>query len=122
METLLIKNPTARKEHKCDWCGQRIKIGEKYENSFLKTNGDVYSWKCHINCRKIAEHLDMFDGDYDEGLTGDQFQEYIKEEYANLNQRAMESNDFVIPSFPERLKFIIKHYLIDRHTRSANQN
>ena len=34
--------PTARKEHKCEFCNGIIAIGEKYERSTFVDNGIVY--------------------------------------------------------------------------------
>ena len=76
---LNLSYPTARKEHKCMWCGDTIKVGEKYERSTLIYDGQIYDWVCHLECRKITGLLNMFDYYNDEGVTTDCFQESICE-------------------------------------------
>lgn len=64
--------PTARKEHKCEYCGGIIHVGEKYDRQTNVFDGHIYDWICHIECTQLACELDMFDGCYD-GLDGDAF-------------------------------------------------
>lgn len=77
--TLNESYPTARKEHKCMWCGCTIEVGEKYERQTLKYENQIYDWVCHLECREVAVLLDMFDYDYGEGIDGEHFIEYIQE-------------------------------------------
>ena len=69
----------ARKDHVCDWCNLKIDKGKIYRKSFNVMDGDPFTWKNHIHCEKIAEHLKMFD-DLDYGLTEDLFQENINKQ------------------------------------------
>lgn len=41
---------TARKNHNCDWCGKKIKSGEKYNYSCGVCDGDFSVIKAHIEC------------------------------------------------------------------------
>lgn len=66
----------ASKEHQCNFCTEKIRVGEKYETSVHKCDGQIYPWKTHKHCSKIAIRLKMYD-ECDEGLTGDMFQETI---------------------------------------------
>ena len=78
--TLNESYPTARKEHKCMWCGGTIKVGEKYERQTLKYDSQIYDWVCHFECRKITGLLNMFDYDYDgDGINENDFQECIQQ-------------------------------------------
>lgn len=56
----------------------------------------------------------MYDYADDEGLTGEEFQEGIKAEYAHIMtthfEDIWESNEFSIPSFAEQLKFVIDYH------------
>ena len=62
---------TARKEHICNYCGKKILLGEKYEVSVYKYDGEIYQWKSHEQCAFIAQaiwdYVDPDDGmsDYD---------------------------------------------------------
>lgn len=113
MEQISRSKQKARKQHKCDWCELPIEIGTEYERSLNKHDGELYTWKNHISCAKIANKLKMFDSVWDEGLTGDNFQECIKDEYSQIMSDhytdIYESPDFKIPSFSERLEFV-KNY------------
>lgn len=41
---------TAKKRHRCTWCGQWIEPGEQYTKEFVKVDGDP-SWnKLHPEC------------------------------------------------------------------------
>jgi len=70
------KTVTARKPHRCDWCGLPINKGEKYHYAVYKYDGSVYSWKNHISCGVLVSDLDMVD-DCDEGVTEDDFREFV---------------------------------------------
>jgi hypothetical protein len=115
MEVLSSSKPKARKTHICDWCGGEINKGEIYENQFCKYDG-VYIWKNHIRCYEIASKLKMFD-ECDEGLDGEGFQEYIKEEFQNIwiteNNKYRESKEFRTPNFLAQLNFVCDYHLIN---------
>lgn len=115
MEQISHSKQKARKQHKCDWCGLPIEIRSEYERSSNKHDGQIYTWKNHVSCAKIANELKMFDS-CDEGLTGDDFKECIKEEYGQIMSDhytdIYESPDFKVPSFSERLSFVCEHYKI----------
>lgn len=71
----------AKKQHKCNFCGQFINVGDQYERSRLVYDGNAYTWKNHIHCIEIARHFNMFDDCSDEGLTGEYFIESLYEIY-----------------------------------------
>ena len=70
--------PTARKEHKCMFCGGIIKVGEKYDRQTCVYEGSVYDWIAHCECSILASELDMYDG-CDEGLNNEGFIECVKQ-------------------------------------------
>ena len=113
MNQISKSKPTARKDHKCDWCELPILKDEKYERSTNEYEGNIYTWKNHITCALIADKLNMFDH-CDEGLTGEDFQECIKDEYSQImsdeHSDVYESPNFEIPSFYSRLWFVKNHY------------
>jgi hypothetical protein len=45
---------TARKEHRCTWCGQTILIGEKYLKRRGVCDGDCSTVKHHMECEEAA--------------------------------------------------------------------
>lgn len=57
---------TARKPHRCSWCGKEILPGEKFVTSTLKTDY-IYEWRECDRCKPYVD--EMFDddvwGDYD---------------------------------------------------------
>jgi hypothetical protein len=106
MQILHSSSPKARKEHKCCFCFAKIKIGSVYD---LQTNifdGDIYTWKAHKRCSQIAEKLKMYDY-ADEGVTSEDFQETIKEEFHNLQT----TEDYDIPDFYGQLDFVCNKHL-----------
>ena len=109
MQTLLIEKTRAKKQHKCDFCGLIIEIGEVYERQKNVSEGTLYTWKSHLSCNKIAAKLEMFDN-CDEGVTGEDFKEYIREEYQNIMQSKFndiyESKEFHFPIFADQLNFV----------------
>ena len=85
METLSYqKERKAKKEHRCSFCGSMIRVGMTYLTSTHKQDGTVYDWKSHTYCDNIADKLNMYDDDCDEGLTQDSFQERISDTYFDL--------------------------------------
>lgn len=79
MEVLRNTTPIARKEHRCDFCGDIISIGETYNRQTNVYDGCIYDWVSHSECSQLAYELDMFDDCNDDGLDSDGFIE-------NLNQ------------------------------------
>lgn len=116
MQILSIEKQKARKQHKCDFCGLIIKIGEVYELQRNISGGTLYLWKSHLSCTEIASKLDMFDN-CDEGVTGEDFEENIHVEFKNIIQSKFnefyESKDFSFPVFEEQLSFVKKHHGCD---------
>ena len=72
IKVLRNKTTIARKEHRCEFCGEVIHVGEKYYRQTNVYDGCIYDWVCHCDCLQLACELDMFD-DCDEGLDGDGF-------------------------------------------------
>ena len=98
------KNVIARKEHYCNYCGGLIKIGEKYRTSTLKYD-TIYTWKSHLKCSELHSLLNM---EGDEGVTYEDFHEYIEEEFRYLNSDKLDNFDFIIPPFFDQLEFVYK--------------
>lgn len=113
METIKYPKETkANKEHKCDFCCGKIEKGSTYINGVYKYDG-IYSWKTHKSCSEIASKLKMYEN-CDEGVTTDDFQEFIKHEYSylmsNFHNEEYEKPDFIIPDFQHQLRFVISHH------------
>jgi len=80
METLKNKIRTARKSHKCMWCGELIPKGERYYCSTNKDEDTLYQWKNHLHCMELAEKLNMFDSySATDGITEEMFKEFVSE-------------------------------------------
>lgn len=109
MNTLSYPKETkSRKRHRCNFCEYHIQSGETYMRSTHTYDGEIYTWKTHVLCDKIAEKLNMYD-DCDEGLTTDGFHECIKNEYHNLDP---EGNKIPAKSnFNVYLNFVLYHHL-----------
>jgi len=77
--------PKARKNHKCMFCGDEIKVGERYERTTCVFEGILYDWVTHCECSEVASLLDMYDGYDGEGIDNNVFitciDEYIYENH-----------------------------------------
>ena len=49
---------TSRKRFQCDLCSCWIEKGEKYIRSTCEDNGEIYTFKSHIDCDRIIGKLD----------------------------------------------------------------
>ncbi len=110
MELLSRSILKVRKNHYCNYCNGFIQVGESYERSCLKDGGGLYTWKAHLRCQAIAEKLKMFD-DCDEGVTRDDFIEYIHTEYFNL--QGDEIPNTLNLKFQDMLDYVCKHHKIN---------
>lgn len=57
---------TARKPHRCIWCGQPISAGEQYRYQRLIFDGEPNSNHWHPEC---FDAVDWSSGDYEDGFT-----------------------------------------------------
>lgn len=109
MNVLKNTTPTARKEHKCDFCSGVISIGEKYDRQTNVYDGRVYDWVCHRECSSIAYKLDMYDGCDDYGLDGDSFIDQLNNYvYENHYDEGIDdiAQDWQLP-YPELVKKVM---------------
>ena len=47
--------PTARKAHRCIWCGETILVGEKHAHYTGKWEGEFQDWRMHSECNADAD-------------------------------------------------------------------
>ncbi len=73
-QNLTHKDVTARKEHRCDWCGEVIHKGEKYHYESFIFDGDFCDWHSHLACSRVVSAIWDY-ADPDEGMSADQFDE-----------------------------------------------
>ncbi len=57
VDILECKSRIARKEHICNYCGKKISPGEVYAYGRFIEEGEIFSWKEHPKCGKIADKL-----------------------------------------------------------------
>ena len=76
MEILASKERKARKEHRCDYCGEIIKKGEAYDWSKNIYEGTLYEWKGHKQCSFLCSQLWDY-ADPDEGMDEELFQDSL---------------------------------------------
>lgn len=91
-QLISTKQHTARKEHKCDYCWQKINIGTVYKSDFLVYEGKSYTWKSHDYCNKIIDKLDMGKlarDNNEEGITEEFFTQCIDKEYKRLEDEKL---------------------------------
>lgn len=131
METISYASEVkANKEHRCDFCSEKIAQGETYLKSTHKNDGDVYDWKTHKYCGELATKLKMYDN-ADEGVTQDFFMESVEVEYINLmiDLFPREEHSKYINVFQQlrcvrwhdKLFYVIRHYAkIEREQNPLN--
>lgn len=74
MPTILRETyPTARKEHGCEFCCEKIAIGQKYVRQTNIYDGTIYDFVTHQECDEVARELNMYDDCDDSGLDGKSF-------------------------------------------------
>lgn len=124
MQTLLYPKETKSiKEHKCNFCAEKIIYGEVYIKSTHKFDGIIYGWKTHKHCANLAEKLKMYDYARDsgyEGVTTDFFMETINSEHDDLlinlipNDEAKKYSDIIQQlrkvRFKDKLGYVIRYY------------
>ena len=70
----------AKKDYVCDFCGYTIKKGMNYEMQrstpwdFWNESGKYYTFRSHVECDRLAEDLDFYDG---EGLDSEEFKKCL---------------------------------------------
>lgn len=50
--------PKARKEYRCEWCNQKILVGEKHLSRAYKFYGEFQSGRMHLECESAMEKSD----------------------------------------------------------------
>lgn len=62
---LKLTTPKAKKEYRCEWCDQKIVVGEKHVNRVYIYEGDFNSGRMHDECFEAsgkANHDDVCEG------------------------------------------------------------
>ena len=62
IDTLSVTSPVARKEHKCEWCGEKIEKGEKYSRWVGVDAGVFACVKMHNECAQAFSEAFHDDG------------------------------------------------------------
>jgi hypothetical protein len=108
MQILSQSTPTAKKKHRCNFCGLPINPGEKYDYQFNVNDGDACSWKSHPSCSALADKLDMYHRCDDKGVTEDDFYEIVCSKYCDITGRRPRDNN---ETWPETLEFVKEQVL-----------
>jgi hypothetical protein len=56
--------PTARKDHRCIWCGETIEKGLQYKHEISKYEDVLQDHKWHTECVEAAEYAFQFDEEF----------------------------------------------------------
>lgn len=52
--------PVARREHRCEWCGQKILVGEKHFKFSGVWEGEFQNWRMHTECEEARSKEDEY--------------------------------------------------------------
>ena len=83
------KKQVAKKDHRCDFCGEKISIKERYIYTAAFWDGDFYTMKMHDICdQKLDYTLRKEDayGEFDLHEIIDIFNENYSEEFGRQNE------------------------------------
>ena len=73
VDVIESKTKTARKSHRCDYCGEIIEKGEEYSYQKNIFDGTFYEWHTHLACSRVAsaiwDYVDPDDGMSDQDFT-----------------------------------------------------
>lgn len=120
MTTLANKIETkARKEHRCDFCMDKIRVKETYLKTTFIFEGDICNWKTHKHCEKLAIRLNMYEDAY-EGVDCDDFAEHVQCKYIELlssqipEKHRRDCDDIIhqlgyVP-IRDKMWFVIRHF------------
>lgn len=113
------KETKASKDHKCDFCGEKIFKGIIYIKSTHEFDGQIYDWKTHDYCSKLASKLNMYD-DADEGVTQDMFMEIVGEKHDDILIGMLPENEIqkygdIVRQirhvrFRDKLSYVLRHF------------
>ncbi len=55
--------PKAKKDHRCEWCGETILKGEKHAKFSGVWESEFQNWRMHIECHSFASDNDeLYEG------------------------------------------------------------
>lgn len=133
----LLSPPTktkAKKDHRCNFCCERISAGSTYFKSTLKHDGELHDWKTHTHCADLADRMKMYDDEPD-GVSSDVFCEHIhnkhddlligifpvaeRQKYSDIIQQIRHVN------FHYKLWYVIRHFIkldLEMSQRNPEQN
>jgi len=84
MVTLLSETePVARKQYRCEWCGDLIEVGEKHKKFAQIFEGDFNCWRAHPECVRMLDCLAR----EDDWIAEDGFQPYMHRRGKTYEQR-----------------------------------
>lgn len=90
---LSSKTLTAKKSHRCDFCGMPIDIGQQYNRSF-NVGDSAYTWKSHMHCDKLVDKLVYWDDLDDGGCSYDDFWQHIAAEWEKINNKSSNGQSY----------------------------
>ena len=113
METICEETIKARNDHRCDFCGQTIKKGNKYSRQVNKECGEIYSLKRHLHCIEVASKLGMHEYCRQTG------EEIDAEYFHNIVEGYLMK--IYVSDWPSALKAVMENLGIKEDGRSINE-
>jgi hypothetical protein len=54
--------PKGAKDHRCEWCGEKIPKGETHARFVGKWDGEFQNWRMHRDCFEATDKDDLSEG------------------------------------------------------------
>lgn len=121
IQTISNKVVTARKPHKCAWCGREIKPGDKYRKAVCKED-TIYNFNTCLECNVIYHSLCDWWGEYelDDQEFSEMCQEFAKEFMCKACQGAFCDQNGDCDDLYKKIYIVLKKYefIYDVETRT----
>ena len=105
-----VSTHTARKAHRCDYCGSRIPVGTVYAKMVGKWEGEFYEGKGHADCRDLWSAL-YDEWAYDEGMPWDISEVFVESGEIHAAQEALDTQRGRFPHAVNRIEFRLLNWL-----------
>jgi hypothetical protein len=100
------KNRKAKKEHLCNFCCEKIDVGELYDYQFNTDGNEAWEFKSHLDCLNLYSRLRL---DYSDDFDSDWFSEDVRSELLRIiDDETKYYSDFMNLNTHEQVKLLLE--------------